>query len=176
MAASEQFRLGVLNAVINTYDRYTELTFKGEDEVAPRDPTPEEAEQNEDWTYYYGVGFEWIPEGYEVGDDGWSRTNGTRGLSLYDGAGHAIDVDVIRYSRGFSQRIDSEDSSVISLEIQGFPATLYIKNPNLFYSQILFWIDEENQFIIQITATGSADGAPTTEEIIALAEGVHWET
>ena len=40
MAASEQFRLGVLNAVINTYDRYTELTFKGEDEVAPRDPTP----------------------------------------------------------------------------------------------------------------------------------------
>ena len=86
MAASEQFRLGVLNAVINTYDRYTELTFKGEDEVAPRDPTPEEAEQNEDWTYYYGVGFEWIPEGYEVGDDGWSRTNGTRGLSLYDGA------------------------------------------------------------------------------------------
>lgn len=95
MAASEQFRLGVLNAVINTYDRYTELTFKGEDEVAPRDPTPEEAEQNEDWTYYYGVGFEWIPEGYEVGDDGWSRTNGTRGLSLYDGAGHAIDVDAI---------------------------------------------------------------------------------
>ena len=119
---------------------------------------------------------EWIPEGYEVGDDGWSRTNGTRGLSLYDGAGHAIDVDVIRYSGGFSRQIDSEDSSVISLEIQGFPATLYIKNPNLFYSQILFWIDEENQFIIQITATGSADGAPTTEEIIALAEGVHWET
>lgn len=106
MAASEQFRLGVLNAVINTYDRYTELTFKGEDEVAPRDPTPEEAEQNEDWTYYYGVGFEWIPEGYEVGDDGWSRTNGTRGLSLYDGAGHAIDVDVIRYSGGYSQQIE----------------------------------------------------------------------
>ena len=166
----------MLNAVINTYDRYTELTFKGEDEVAPRDPTPEEAEQNEDWTYYYGVGFEWIPEGYEVGDDGWSRTNGTRGLSLYDGARHAIDVDVIRYSGGFSRQIDSEDSSVISLEIQGFPATLYIKNPDLFYSQILFWIDEENQFIIQITATGPADGAPTTEEIIALAEGVHWET
>ena len=176
MAASEQFRLGVLNAVINTYDRYTELTFKGEDEVAPRDPTPEEAEQNEDWTYYYGGGVEWIPEGYEVGDDGWSRTNGTRGLSLYDGAGHAIDVDVIRYSGGYSQQIDSEDSSVTSLEIQGFPATLYIKDPNLFYSQILFWIDEENQFIIQITATGSADGAPTTEEIISLAEGVHWET
>lgn len=176
MAASEQFRLGVLNAVINTYDRYTELTFKGEDEVAPRDPPPEKAEQNEDWTYYYGVGFEWIPEGYEVGDDGWSRTNGTRGLSLYDGAGHAIDVDVIRYSGGYSQQIDSEDSSVTSLEIQGFPATLYIKDPNLFYSQILFWIDEENQFIIQITATGSADGAPTTEEIISLAEGVHWET
>ena len=180
MAASEQFRLGVLNAVINTYDRYTELTFKGEDEVAPRDPTPEEAEQfrilDNDSVITWIENAEWIPEGYEVGDDGWSRTNGTRGLSLYDGARHAIDVDVIRYSGGFSRQIDSEDSSVISLEIQGFPATLYIKNPDLFYSQILFWIDEENQFIIQITATGPADGAPTTEEIIALAEGGHWET
>ena len=23
-------------------------------------------------TYYYDLGFEWIPEGYEVGDNGWA--------------------------------------------------------------------------------------------------------
>lgn len=174
MAASEQFRLGVLNAVINTYDRYTELTFKGEDEVSPRDPTPEKAEQNEDWTYYYGVGFEWIPEGYEVGVDGWSKTDGTRGLALYDDMGHVIDVDVIKYSPGCIYQFDSEDSQKIDVSVQGYSASLYVKNPVIRYKRLLILLDKENDYVIQITASGEAEGAPSSEDILKLAEGLHW--
>ncbi|MCB5925252.1 DUF4367 domain-containing protein [Clostridium sp. DFI.5.61] len=174
MAASEEFRLSVLNAVINTYDRYTELTFRGESGNTPVAPSVEDEELNDDCTYYYGLGFEWIPEGYEIGDDGLSKDNGTRRISFYDDMGHVIDVDVIKYSSGGIYQFDSEDSQKIDVSIQGYSAELYIKDPSFGYRRLLVWIDQENDYVIQITASGPADNAPTSEDILLLAEGLHW--
>lgn len=49
-------------------------------------------------TYYYDLGFEWIPEGYEVGDNGWADGKKNRLVCIYDQEGHRIDVNVVQYS------------------------------------------------------------------------------
>lgn len=174
MAASEQFRLSVLNAVINTYDRYTEITFKGEDGAAPRTPATEGVEQNDEWTYYYGLGFEWVPVGYSAGDNGWGEETGDRSVSFYDMAHHCINVAVTSYVDSSSYKFDSEDSQRIDVEVQGYSASLYVKDPAIRYKRLLIWLDEENDYIIQITASGEAEGAPSSEDILKLAEGLHW--
>lgn len=174
MAVSEPFRLGVLNAVINTYEQYTELIFEEKSDDAPQSIPTEEAEPSDDWTYYYGLGFEWIPEGYTAGANGWVDETGERSVSLYDTAHHCINVSVTPYLDSSSYKFDSEDSEKIDVDVQGYSASLYVKDPAIRYKRLLIWLDEKNNYIIQITSSGEAEGAPSSEDILALAKGLHW--
>ena len=57
---------------------------------------------------------------------------------------------------------------------QGYSATLYEKDLDSVYSQTLVWLDEENHYIIQITSTGEAKNALTSDQLVMLAEGLRW--
>ena len=61
-----------------------------------------------------------------------------------------------------------------NVEIQGYSATLYEKDLDSVYSQTLVWLDEENHYIIQITSTGEAKNALTSDQLVMLAEGLRW--
>ena len=56
------------------------------------------------------LGFEWIPEGYEVGDNGWADGKKNRLVCIYDQEGHRIDVNVVQYSEKTIHKFDSEES------------------------------------------------------------------
>ena len=55
---------------LRTCEQYTEFTFEKEGNK-DIEQVPQSASTNQDanMTYYYDLGFEWIPEGYEVGDN-----------------------------------------------------------------------------------------------------------
>ena len=126
MAASEQLRLSILNVVIRTCEQYTEFTFEKEGNK-DIEQVPQSASTNQDanMTYYYDLGFEWIPEGYEVGDNGWADGKKNRLVCIYDQEGHRIDVNVVQYSEKTIHKFDSEESRKSNVEIQGYSATLY---------------------------------------------------
>ena len=175
MAASEQLRLSILNVVIRTCEQYTEFTFEKEGNK-DIEQVPQSASTNQDanMTYYYDLGFEWIPEGYEVGDNGWADGKKNRLVCIYDQEGHRIDVNVVQYSEKTIHKFDSEESRKSNVEIQGYSATLYEKDLDSVYSQTLVWLDEENHYIIQITSTGEAKNALTSDQLVMLAEGLRW--
>ena len=175
MAASEQLRLSILNVVIRTCEQYTEFTFEKEGNK-DIEQVPQSASTNQDanMTYYYDLGFEWIPEGYEVGDNGWADGKKNRLVCIYDQEGHRIDVNVVQYSEKTIHKFVSEESRKSNVEIQGYSATLYEKDLDSVYSQTLVWLDEENHYIIQITSTGEAKNALTSDQLVMLAEGLRW--
>ena len=49
-----------------------------------------------------------------------------------------------------------------------------MKDLDSVYSQTLVWLDEENHYIIQITSTGEAKNALTSDQLVMLAEGLRW--
>ncbi len=120
------------NAVINTYDRYTEITFKERTGAAPRTSVTEERNKNDEWTYYYGLGFEWVPVGYSAGDNGWGEEAGDRSVSFSMIWHHCINVAVTSYVDSSSYKFDSEDSQRIDVEVQGYSASLYVKKTRKF--------------------------------------------
>lgn len=85
-----------------------------------------------------------------------------------------IDVNVVQYSEKTIHKFDSEESRKSNVEIQGYSATLYEKDLDSVYSQTLVWLDEENHYIIQITSTGEAKNALTSDQLVMLAEGLRW--
>lgn len=152
-----------------------EITFEKEGNK-DIEQVPQSASTNQDanMTYYYDLGFEWIPEGYEVGDNGWADGKKNRLVCIYDQEGHRIDVNVVQYSEKTIHKFDSEESRKSNVEIQGYSATLYEKDLDSVYSQTLVWLDEENHYIIQITSTGEAKNALTSDQLVMLAEGLRW--
>ena len=160
--------------VIRTCEQYTEFTFEKEGNK-DIEQVPQSASTNQDanMTCYYDLGFEWIPEGYEVGDNGWADGKKNRLVCIYDQEGHRIDVNVVQYSEKTIHKFDSEESRKSNVEIQGYSATLYEKDLDSVY-QTLVWLDEENHYIIQITSTGEAKNALTSDQLVMLAEGLRW--
>ena len=102
----------------------------------------------------------------------WEKKN--RLVCIYDQEGHRIDVNVVQYSEKTIHKFDSEESRKSNVEIQGYSATLYEKDLDSVYSQTLVWLDEENHYIIQITSTGEAKNALTSDQLVMLAEGLRW--
>ena len=163
-AANEEFRVFVLNTVLEVHESYTRLTFVPEPAAST---TPGQ---------YYGVAADWIPEGYEL-TFGWD--NGGGSLAVFKNIiGSVIEIDITRYSETTVCNIDTEASTKVDTVIQGIPAFLYIKdpdavrvryaqNPDITSEMTVLWIDEVQQIFTTIHATNLSE-----EEIIRIAEGV----
>ncbi len=177
-ALSEDVRVATLNILIEVMDNRTIITFEGD--------SSEHAENTSKiipgLEYHYNIALEWLPEGFEL-DSGNFEENGTGDyvsyLSSQDGL---IEVGVTPYSAGLTKSVNTEDCTEQDVMVNDHLATLYITNEdmlekryhqygmtNIWSQMMIYWVDEELQVIVQVDATNV-----TEDEIIRLAEGIHW--
>ena len=181
-AFSEDVRVATLNAVLEVMDDRTRITFEEAPSGAGQSDASNQADTASGLEYHYNIALEWIPEGFEL-DSGNYKENGTSDYAIYhspqDGM---INVSVTPYSTGLVVNLDTEDCTKRDVEVHGHPASLYIANEskvenayhqfgmtNIWSDMIIYWIDQEAGVMVDISATNL-----TEEEMIRLAEGVHW--
>ena len=182
-ALSEDVRVATLNIVLEVMDDHTRITFE-EDPYggAGQSGSAGQPDTTSDLEYHYNIALEWIPEGFVL-DGGNYEENGTSDYVVYrsqqDGT---INVSVTPYSTGLVANFDTEDCTKRDVEVHGHKASLYIANEskvekayhqfgmtNIWSDLIMYWIDQDAGMIVDISATNL-----TEEEMIRLAEGVHW--
>ena len=181
-AFSEDVRVATLNAVLEVMDDRTRITFEEAPSGAGQADTANQTDTASDLEYYYNIALEWIPEGFEL-DSGNYKENGTSDYVIYrspqDGM---IEVCVTPYSAELVSSLNTEDCAKQEVTVNGHPATLYTTNEdmlvrryhqngltNIWSDMIIYWIDQEAGVMVDISATNL-----TEEEMIRLAEGVHW--
>ena len=182
-ALSEDVRVATLNTVIEVMDDRTQITFESTDgDTGGTAAPPAEGTAAEDGLeYHYNIALEWVPEGYEL-VDGWTTENGISDHVNYENKiGLALSVDIARYDPGLIYNFDTENRAQKAVEVQGHQATLYVTNEEKLrslyegldvevWSELtVFWRDDETQSLWQINAVNL-----TEEEMLRLAEGVHW--
>ena len=132
--------------------------------------------------YHYNIALEWIPEGFEL-DCGHFREEGTSDyVSYVNSQNGVIDIRVTPYSTGLVSSLNTEGCVKKDVTVQNHPAMLYITSEdmletryyqygvtNIWSQMMIYWMDEELQVIVQVDATNL-----TEEEMVRLAEGVHW--
>lgn len=177
-AVSEDVRVATLNVLIEVMNDHTKITF--EDTYSESTETPTEI--NPGLEYHYNIALEWIPEGFEL-ESGDFEENGTCDYIIYrspqDGM---INVSVTPHSPGLVSNINTEGYTKQDITVNGHPANLYTSNedmlemryhqngfPNIWSDMMIFWMDQDAGANVQINATNL-----TEEEMIRLAEGVHW--
>ena len=181
-AVSEDVRVATLNAVLEVMDDRTRITFEENPSGAGQADTANQDDTAADLEYHYNIALEWIPEGFEL-DCGNYEENGTSDYVIYrspqDGM---IEVCVTPYSAELVSSLNTEDCVKQEVTVNGHPATLYTTNEdmlerryhqngltNIWSDMIMYWIDQDAGVIVDISATNL-----TEEEMIRLAEGVHW--
>ena len=135
----------------------------------------------EELEYHYNIALEWVPEGYKV-EGGWSPESGYCDEVRYTNEiGLPLSVNITRYDAGLVYTFDTEDRAQKAVEVQGRQATLYSTNEGKLRSLYegfdvevwsdltVFWKDDETQSLWLIDAINL-----TEEEMLRLAEGVHW--
>lgn len=177
-SVSEDVRVATLNVLIEVMNDHTKITF--EDTYSESTETPTEI--NPGLEYHYNIALEWIPEGFEL-ESGDFEENGTCDYIIYrspqDGM---INVSVTPHSPGLVSNINTEGYTKQDITVNGHPANLYTSNedmlemryhqngfPNIWSDMMIFWMDQDAGANVQINATNL-----TEEEMIRLAEGVHW--
>ena len=176
-AISEDFRVATLNAVIQVFDDRTQITFgtSASDSQAGVNQTSQE-----DLEYHYNIALEWLPEGYELESGEIFEDGGRDRVSFISSVDGLIEIIFIPYIDSTVYSLNTEDCTQKEVTVQGHSATLYITNddmlrrryvdmPQIWSDMTVFWIDEKNQVIANISATNL-----TEEEILKFAEGVHW--
>lgn len=181
-AVSEDVRVATLNAVLEVMDDRTRITFEENPSGAGQADTANQDDTAADLEYHYNIALEWIPEGFEL-ESGDYEENGTSDyvsyLSPQDGM---INVSVTPHSPGLVSNINTEGYTKQDITVNGHPANLYTTNddmlemryhqngfPNIWSDLMIFWMDQDAGANVQINATNL-----TEEEMIRLAEGVHW--
>lgn len=182
-ALSEDVRVATLNIVLEVMDDHTRITFEEDPSGgAGQSSSAGQPDTTSGLEYHYNIALEWIPKGFEL-DCGNYEENGTSDYVVYrsqqDGM---INVSVTPYSAGLTGSFSTEDCEKKEVTVQDHLATLYITNDdmlekryhqngltNIWSDMIIYWIDQEAQVIVDISATNL-----TEEEMIRLAEGVHW--
>ena len=182
-ALSEDVRVATLNIVLEVMDDHTRITFEEDPSGgAGQSGSVGQPDTTSGLEYHYNIALEWIPEGFVL-DGGNYEENGTSDYVVYrsqqDGM---INVSVTPYSAGLTGSFSTEDCEKKEVTVQDHLATLYITNDdmlekryhqngltNIWSDMIIYWIDQEAQVIVDISATNL-----TEEEMIRLAEGVHW--
>lgn len=179
-ALSEDVRVATLNAVIEVMDDRTQITFEGAggDTGGTAAPPAEGTAAEDGLEYHYNIALEWVPEGFELegGIEGGSDL--VSYLSPVDGL---LEVSVTPYSQSSVYNLNTEGCTKQEITVQGHPAELYVTGEEMLQKRfsmtgfdiwsdmMIYWIDENNRVIVQIDATNL-----TEEEMIRLAEGVHW--
>ncbi len=177
-ALSEDVRVATLNILIEVMDDRTMITFEGD--------SSEHAENTSKiipgLEYHYNIALEWIPDGFKL-EDGDFKENGTSDYVIYSSPQDGmINVSVTPHSDGLVSSLNTEDCTKQEVTVNGHPATLYTTNedmleiryhqngfPNIWSDMMIFWVDQDAQANVQINATNL-----TEDEMICLAEGVHW--
>ena len=176
-ALSEDVRVATLNMLIEVMDDRTRITFEGD----PSAPAKTSSETVSGLEYHYNIVLEWIPEGFvlEGGRDGNSLGDTVSYFSPQDGL---IEISFTPCNSGLVYNLNTEGCTKQAIIIQDHDATLYTANEetlqtrfhdngaiHIWSDRTICWIDEELQVIVQVDATNL-----TEDEIIRLAEGIHW--
>ena len=181
-ALSENVRVATLNTILEVMDDRTRITFEKDPSGVGQADTANQADTASGLEYHYNIALEWIPDGFEL-DSGNYEENGTSDYVIYrspqDGM---IEVCVTPYSAELVSSLNTEDCTKQDVTVNGHPATLYITNEdmlerryhqngliNIWSDMIIYWIDQDAGVIVDISATNL-----TEEEMIRLAEGIHW--
>lgn len=175
-AVSEDFRIATLNTVIQVFDDHTRITFRGTSSTNRYSYS----DSSEGLDYQYNIALDWIPEGYEIESGGTTETGGSDHIAFISPKNGLIDINIRPYSSTLTYTFDTEGCTEETVVVQGHSATLYIKaedivrktyinTPQIWGEMTVLWIDESNQIIVRITATNMSE-----DEILRLAEGVHW--
>lgn len=168
IAVSEPFRRTTLNALLIVEEQCTKIKFYEDQGSMPVVPPADGVE------YHYNIGLEWIPDGYQL-TDGFVLENGKCDVYYQGGDWQEFEIQVTRYSPSLSYSYDTEDSIIEQIEIQGLSAQLITKEFNNtpgvppYTRRMIIWLDDEQQAIFHLRATHL-----TEEEIIRMAEGLHW--
>lgn len=166
-ALSEPVRIMTLNALLTINTRYSEFNF------IESDDDPVKVIPDETVEYHYNIGLEWVPSGYQV-VDGVVFPNGDGKVEYEDDSGNTIKLRIIRFDSTPSYKLDSENAKIDEVTIKGQQAYLITKEigtgDDTYIERSLLCINDEQQIIIDILSTGL-----TEDELLHLAEGVHWK-
>lgn len=168
LAVSEPLRRMALNALVTIEEQYTQIQFAGENGLAP-ETTPVDGVE-----YHYNIGLEWIPDGYQL-TDGYVLSDGDSDVYYQSGEDREFEVMVTRYSSGLTYTYDTENATIEDIEIQGHQAQLITKEidytPGVppYTQRKIVWLDDEKQAVFNLWGTHLSE-----EEIIRMAEGLHW--
>ena len=161
-ATSETFRRYTLDAVLEIFDDYGRLNFGIHSDNSSNTPPLSSTE-----VCNYNITLPWLPDGYEL-TDGWDLKKSDF-AEYYDTRGNSLSVQVTLIDSGANYQFDLEDASEKSLEIQGYPAKLIVKDYSGIKTNSLLWIDEAKQIVVQIWTTGLNE-----TELLQLANGIRW--
>lgn len=175
-AAVEEFRVATLNALIEAFDDRTEITFPGVQGGTEGAAQQGADAQTRDYVLQeYGIGLEWLPEGYRV--ETGHLFPGSCNITMRDDVESQILIAFDAFHPGLTYTFDTEQCEEKPVTIQGYAATLYVKTkeglrrsfgsmPQIWSKQTIVWLDHEEQMIGFVSATNL-----TEEEILRLAEG-----
>ena len=167
-AASEKFRSAVMTAFIEVLEQSTDITFG------------ESQSPNQKLEYQFNIALEWMPEGYRL-NGGRLREEGTSDTVYYiNDVNSEIFIDITPYDPGMTYSYDTEFCDQKSVTVQGWPATLYTKTEEglkltygedspIWSARTVVWMDDDREVIMFVDANNV-----TEEEVLRLAEGVHW--
>lgn len=174
-ALSEDFRIDVLNTIINVYDDGTQIIFPGN-----QPSSDDSGSQGEFAVLKNNIGLEWVPDGFEISEENCSSTSSSDMLYLIHPTNGYVCIYFRQIKPGLNYNFDTEDCIKKEIVINRHAADLYIKQerglrerfkdmPQIWSDMTVFWIDEERGVIININATNL-----TEKEMVRLSEGVHW--
>lgn len=146
-AISPEFRVGVLNLVVETLDESTDVSFgkEGTEEAA---------------SLQLEVG--WVPEGFYTTETGASELQAWHYLANENGA--EIKIDLV-YGNGQIASWDTESTSTVPVEINGFSGVIAGKNEQF----TLSLVDSNRSIILSIRAKGVS-----MNDLIFLAQDVEF--
>ena len=148
MAVSPSARAWVVERVVYWTESFTKFSF-----------TAEEGQGlSADWRPSY------IPEGFEETGANWNDTSNTLRLTYEDADGETINMICRPARQGMEFSVDNEHSDHQSLEINGYPADLFISNTEGFPSYLL-WSSEHGETALMLISSIEPG------EMVAIAAG-----
>lgn len=172
-ATSEDIRIATLNVLIQVLDDRTEITFMS---GTPEGSMDDHKTANKEYPYHIAV--DWLPSGFAFRN---GQTNAAVDAVRYRGSDDgSILITFMPYQSSTVYNVNSEGCEMKDVIVQGKPATLYITKADMLKERFgedsaiwsdmtICWIDETNGNIAEISAINL-----TEEEILRLADGVHW--
>lgn len=147
LAASEDFRVGAMNWLIETFPGWAQVTFQG----APEAEVPT-------------LTMDWIPDGYLL-----TETDVDFYSCCYVYRPVWSEEDLIRIScdltHGLGTGIDTEDAEVTTLDVSG-TRVISIRSDY----RALYWTSEDGALLFSITA----EGAGAEEDLVRVMENIRY--